>query len=80
MNLSLFIVAFAVESTCARPENVNENSEQLDQGEGINDEESWKTSVKTHINNRYNKTKTESDNEEKSRHICKVHIVASQVL
>ena len=31
-------------------------------------------------NNRNNKTKTQSDKEEKSRHICKVHIVASQVL
>ena len=31
-------------------------------------------------NNRNNKTKTKSDNEEKSRHICKVHIAASQVL
>ena len=31
-------------------------------------------------NNRNNKTKTISDNEEKSRHICKVHIAASQVL
>jgi chromosome segregation ATPase len=47
MNLSLFIVALAVGLTCARPENVNEKSEQLDQDLGINDEASWKTSIKT---------------------------------
>ena len=46
MNLSLLIVAFAVGSTCARPENLNENSEELDQDQGIDGEESWKTSVK----------------------------------
>jgi ABC-type transporter Mla subunit MlaD len=61
MNLSLFIVAFAIGSTCARPENVNEKGEQLDQGLEINDEESWKTSVK----NFWQDLKEKSDSKKK---------------
>jgi ABC-type transporter Mla subunit MlaD len=61
MNLSLIIVAFAIGSTCARPENVNENGDQLDQGQEINDEASWKTSVK----NFWQDLKEKSDSKKK---------------